>query len=406
MVNKTDKKKIVWIVVAAGFHKRGGMDKANYAWAEFLAGSQQRVHLVAHDCDESLAELARVSTTIVAKPLNSLFLGEFGLDRAGRAAKRRFEAEGYTVCLVANGSNCLEGDVNWVHYVHAAWEPKIDEAPLSFRVRNLIQQRIALRRERIAFQRAKIIITNSHLTKKHVETYLHEDCEKVRTVYLGADAMDVPEDDRRAAAKKSLNIPQDRLVAAFVGGLGLDSRKGFDTIVKSWEILRKRTQWDVTLLVAGAGPALEGWKAAVAKKGLSDSIRFLGFCDDVESVLAASDLLLSPVRYEPYGLNIQEALTCGLAVLTSASAGVAERFPNDLYPLLLRNPENAHEYAERLLLWRRDPQIWRQRFQRFGDELRHRTWKVMAEDMLELLEAQLSTVSDREMEQTIEYLPA
>jgi glycosyltransferase involved in cell wall biosynthesis len=406
MINKTGKKKVVWVLVAGGFHKRGGMDKANYALAEFLAASRQKVHLVTHDCEEELVRHPHISTTIVKRPLNSVFLGEFDLDRAARFVKRRLKLDGYSVRLVANGSNCLEGDVNWVHYVHGAWKPGKNEVPLSFRARNLVQQQITIRRERIAFQRAKLIITNSNLTKEHVEAHLHSGCEKVRTMYLGADPMHVIGEAERAAARKNMNLPHDRPVAAFVGALGLDSRKGFDTILKSWEILYKRAQWDVTLLVAGAGAALEGWKAVVAQKGLAGSIRFLGFRNDIESVLAASDLLLSPVRYEPYGLNVQEALTCGMAVLTAARAGVAERFPNDLYPLLLRNPDNAYECAERLLLWRRNQACWQERFQKFGDELRRRTWQVMAEEMIDILEEQLSRVSDPEVEQAIEYLPA
>ena len=52
-------------------------------------------------------------------------------------------------------------------------------------------------------------------------------------------------------------------------------------------------------------------------------------------LLAAADLLVSPVRYEAYGLNVHEALCRGAAVMVTRTAGVVERFDHDLEPSLL-----------------------------------------------------------------------
>ena len=64
-------------------------------------------------------------------------------------------------------------------------------------------------------------------------------------------------------------------------------------------------------------------------------MHFLGFTPKVREVLAAGDLLVSPVRYEAYGLNVHEALCCGLAVMVTRTAGVVERFDAAMAPALL-----------------------------------------------------------------------
>src|SRR5205823_4663985 len=137
-----------------------------------------------------------------------------------------------------------------------------------------------------------------------------------------------------------------------------DRRKGFDVLFEAWSLLW-RTGWDGLLLVVGAGEELPVWEQRAA--GLGESIRFLGFRKDVPRILAAGDLLVSPTRYEAYGLGVHEALCAGLPALVSRSAGVAEQYPTELQPLLLSDPENASSLAESLRQWRKDPEVWRSR---------------------------------------------
>lgn len=381
--------KTTWVIVAGGFHQRGGMDKANYALAQYLSESGRRVHLVSHDVDDDVRRMPLTEVTLVQRPLQSVFLGEFALDRAGRSVRRRLESSGRSVRMVANGSSCLLGDVNWVHYVHGAWRGKAVGGSAAVHTRNVLQYRTLCSREKIAFRRAKLILTNSILTANHVAACLKGDPRKISTIYLGADPLSPIREAERAAAREKLNLASEIPVAAFVGSLGLDSRKGFDVLLKAWQILSRRPGWKAQLVVAGGGGALEACRDEARKLGLEDSVRFLGFSNEVSSILAASDVLVSPVRYEPYGLNIQEALSRGLAILTSDRAGIAERFSPDLTPLLIRDPESADELVHKTLLWHEGRQDWARRFRRLGDELRERTWGRMSQDIVQFVESAL-----------------
>jgi hypothetical protein len=43
-----------WVIVAGGFHQKGGMDKANLALADYLLEREVPVHLVTHSVEPSL----------------------------------------------------------------------------------------------------------------------------------------------------------------------------------------------------------------------------------------------------------------------------------------------------------------------------------------------------------------
>ena len=113
-------------------------------------------------------------------------------------------------------------------------------------------------------------------------------------------------------------------MAVFIGSIGHDRRKGCDVLLEAWRRLCSDPQWDVDLVVAGSGSALGMYREQVSQWKLQDRIRMLGFCDRVRDLLAAADLLVSPVRYEAYGLNVQEAICRGVPAIVSSAAGVAE----------------------------------------------------------------------------------
>ena len=190
--------------------------------------------------------------------------------------------------------------------------------------------------------------------------------------------------ESRIAARAWLEVPQDRPLVAFVGGLGYDSRKGFDTLWHAWTSLCRSTEWDADLVVAGGGRALRRWQTAAERSGLGRRVRFLGFTERIPDVLAASDLLVSPVRYESYGLNVQEALCFGIPAIVSADAGVAERFLPEAAELLLPDPEDHNDLAARMLNWRSDIDGWKRRIAPTTRMLRAYTWDDMAREIVSL----------------------
>lgn len=368
-----------YLIVTGDFVRTGGMDMANFALAGYLAARGHSVRLVAHRADEELASRPNVTVHRVPKPANSYLLGSPLLDRRGRSHASRVAAAGGRV--VVNGGNCQWNDVNWVHYVHAAYRPKSGGAAL-YGYRSALARRYALSAERAALGRARLVLCNSERTRRDVIERLRVPESRARVVYYGSDpdrfALVTP--SGRAAAKSELGWAEARPVVAFVGALS-DRRKGFDTLYQAWLDLCRRADWDCDLAVVGEGAELPAWKKRAEADGLGRRIRFLGFRRDVPRVLAACDALAHPARYEAYGLGVRESLCRGLPALVSASAGVAEHYPATLDCLLLPDADDAHDLAARLAHWRRNMESIRDGVSALSGELRAHTWQRMAEQI-------------------------
>jgi glycosyltransferase involved in cell wall biosynthesis len=308
----------------------------------------------------------------VARPFGAERFGEPLLRLTARRWQKRLD--GPRLRVVANGGNLDAGDVNWVHYVHAAYTPAAAGAWNSMRVST--NHRRYLAQERQALERARVVICNSRRTAADVVNAGVRP-ERARVVYYGIDAARfAPVDDlERDRARQTLSLPGNRLLALFVGALG-DRRKGFDTLFDAWRSLCQRRDWDVDLVVAGRGAELAAWQER-AGRTLPGRVRFLGFRRDMPLVLAACDLLIHPARYEAYGLAVHEALCRGVPALVSSRAGVAERYPTELNSLLLDDPDSADELAKRLVSWRGDGNVG-SRVASFAAQLRARSWDQMA----------------------------
>ncbi|MCE9564913.1 MAG: glycosyltransferase family 4 protein [Planctomycetes bacterium] len=356
------------------------MDCANHALAGYLARTGQSVELVAHRVAQDLTALPGVTVRVVPKPLGSYLLGRWPLAWTGRRAGRARQTVGGRV--VVNGGNCPFPDVNWVHYVHAACRSKT-VASWPRRLKSRVEHHLDLRAERIAVRTARVVVCNSNRTRRDVIERLGVHPDRAVTVYYGCDpgGLKPTTITERVALRTKLGWPTDRPVVMFVGALG-DRRKGFDTVFDAWQQLSRSADWDVLLAVVGQGTELSQWERRVADANLVDRVRFLGFRTDVPDLLRAADALVSPTRYEAYGLSVHEAICCGLPALVSTDAGVAERYPPDLADLLLPNPDDADELVAHLRHWRVNIEGWAARVRPMSDRLRTYGWADMAHDFL------------------------
>jgi glycosyltransferase involved in cell wall biosynthesis len=279
--------------------------------------------------------------------------------------------------------------INWVHYVHHAWKPPQQEGPFWFQTKQNIGASMTCKRERALAGIARVFITNSNRTSRDLIEHLDAKPERVHTVYLGAETEWGPATrEEKAVSRDFFRIRERRPLAVFIGSLGFDNRKGFDVLLKAWATLCADPHWDVDLAVAGSGNAISMWREEIARCGLADRVHMLGFTERVRDLLAASDVLVSPVRYEPYGLNVQEAICRGVPAIVSARAGVAERYGPAFTPMLLPDPEDVTDLVEKLSRWRSNMEGWQTSFRQFGDALRAYSWRDMAYQMVSIASRQ------------------
>jgi glycosyltransferase involved in cell wall biosynthesis len=371
-----------WALAAGDFTPQGGMDRANHALARYLAMSGRDVHLIAHRVWPDLASLPGVTVHHAARPFGAHLLGAPLLARAASTTARRL---GPSTRLLSNGGNTRWVAPTWVHYLHAAYAPHV--AGTRSRLTAAAGRRWYLAREAETMTRAPAIICNSTRTAADVRRCYAVGDAQIEVVYYGVDPdqFGAVTDDARGDARRMLGLDAPSPIAVFIGALG-DRRKGFDVLFDAWQRLCADPAWDVNLAVVGVGGEADAWERRAATARLAARMSFLRFRSDVPRILAAADVLVHPSRYEAYGLGVHEALCRGLPVIVSASAGVAERLPDDLRPLTLPDPIGVDDLVARLRLWRGDTSGWRARAGAAGDVLRRRTWDHMAADIAAIVE--------------------
>jgi glycosyltransferase involved in cell wall biosynthesis len=372
-----------WLLVAGDFTPFGGMDAANHALARYLA-ARGEVHLVTHRASADLAALPAITVHRVWRPFDWDFLGGALLARRGQEVWRQLVPRG--VHAIVNGGNCQVAAANWVHYLHAAYLP-VTAGSIVRRTKGRWAYQHDLAAEQRALHDARVVVCNSRRTYEDVIDRAGVERSRAHVVYYGCDPVRfsaVGARDR-VAAKAALGLSPDRPLVGFVGALG-DRRKGFDTLFKAWAQLCRRPAWDADLIVVGFGAELSDWQRRASEAGLDDRIRFAGERRDMPDVFAALDALVHPARYEAYGLSVHEALCRGVPALVSASAGVAEQYPQTLSELLIESPDDPVELFERLSTWRCNSERFRSLVVPLSEKLRARTWDLMASEIAALVD--------------------
>ena len=78
------------------------------------------------------------------------------------------------------------------------------------------------------------------------------------------------------------------------------------------------------LLMVGDGPERPVAEDLTRQYGLEADVRFLGKQEQMEEILAVSDLFLLPSEYESFGLAALEAMAASAVVISSDAGGLAE----------------------------------------------------------------------------------
>jgi len=374
-----------YLIVTGDFVKTGGMDRANYALARYVAERGAETHLVAYRVAAELEAIPNVITHKVRKIMGSYLAAGAMLSSLAKKWAAKISGRGGSV--VTNGGNCRFVDINWVHYVHAAYRRPSSSALLAT-LKNRAAHVHFVAQERDVLPRARVLIANSNRTRQDAIEKLGIDASKIHTVYLGTDPAELRAGTagERARVRREIGLPADRPVVIFVGALG-DSRKGFDVAFRAWEKLCADSTWDAHLAVVGRGAELSTWKRRASESAMNDRIHFLDFRSDVPDILRACDAMIAPSRYEPYGLAVHEALCCGLPAIVSSKAGVAERYSKDLGDLLIPDPEDAQDVAARISLWKANPEFFRNAAETLSATMRAYTWNDMAAKIVELAES-------------------
>jgi UDP-glucose:(heptosyl)LPS alpha-1,3-glucosyltransferase len=234
----------------------------------------------------------------------------------------------------------------------------IGRSPLArLRARLGLTDWITMRIEKARYVRRpqRVIIAISSFVRDQILRRYPVKPETVRVVYSGVDCDRFHPTKREAGRALIAGIagiagapvdPRARWIA-FVGNDYL--RKGLDIILDALALLVRGgmpVRARPYLVVVGRDPGAGRFEARARSLRIADRVRFLGPRQDIPEILAGSDVLCLPTRFDAYANVSSEALASGTPVIASATSGASELIRPAFGRVLARN--DAAELAAAL----------------------------------------------------------
>jgi len=171
---------------------------------------------------------------------------------------------------------------------------------------------------KLSFAAANHLIAVSNGVKSHLVSQ-GVPPSKVTVVYNGTD----PEvaDLTKGQARARLGLPPDGPVIGTVSRI--TALKGIEDGLQAFSIMREKLP-GLRYLIIGDGDGLKSCVDLATELGLSDSVEFLGYRQDVQECLAAMDLFVFPSHKEAMGIALVEAMASGLPCVATKVGGIPE----------------------------------------------------------------------------------
>lgn len=151
------------------------------------------------------------------------------------------------------------------------------------------------------------------------ETYQNFDIKKeIRVIY---NFVDIHRFNKKPLTPfKQVIAPNDEMVLTHASNFRTVKR--VLDVVKIFDKVRRSVP--AKLLFIGDGPDRSKAEALCREIGVCNDIRFLGRQEEMEDILAITDLFVLPSEYESFGLVALEAMAAHVPVLSSNAGGLSE----------------------------------------------------------------------------------
>lgn len=197
-----------------------------------------------------------------------------------------------------------------VQTIHGASEPFPGLRGLRMRVFNELDSALA----RNGFDLVQVV-------SRDLRNRLEERLAGVPMVMIHNSARVDPNPPSRNEARRALGLDEDRPV---IGALGrLEPVKNMHALLRAVSLLRARRP-ELLVLIAGSGSEREALEESAGRLGLDGAVRFLGFRDDVSTVLSSLDVYVMSSLHEGIPTSLIEAMSLGVPCVCTRVGGIAE----------------------------------------------------------------------------------
>ncbi len=167
---------------------------------------------------------------------------------------------------------------------------------------------------------AKMIAVSDDLHRYLVDT-LNFNPHKVMTLHNGIDLERFIAGSSRDELRRQFSIPSDALVAGTAGSLF--KVKGLEYLLEAARELNNHYP-NFLLFIAGEGDQKEALEEKAKELNIGDTVRFLGFYDNIPNLLDAIDVYVCSSLSEGLSLSILEAMAMSKPVVATDVGGNRE----------------------------------------------------------------------------------
>ena len=100
-------------------------------------------------------------------------------------------------------------------------------------------------------------------------------------------------------------------------------KKGFDVLIRALEKMNAQGH-DIVLHLGGDGPEKKNLQQLASELGISNRVVFTGWVSDVSGFLRGTSLFVLPSYDEPFGIVVLEAMSQGVAIVSTPTQGPIE----------------------------------------------------------------------------------
>lgn len=137
----------------------------------------------------------------------------------------------------------------------------------------------------------------------------------------------------RNTYRARIGVGKDDFLIGFIGRVSAE--KGLKDLVEAVDILRDGTYHNVKVYIVGTGRQENELKELVDRKGMKENIVFLGFQEDVEGWILASDVCVLPSLTEGTPMSLLEAMSYAKPVVASNVGGIPKVINDGVNGLLV-----------------------------------------------------------------------
>ena len=162
--------------------------------------------------------------------------------------------------------------------------------------------------------------------------------ERIAVIYNGVDASAFAQ-RKTGWLRRELNVSESTLLLLNVGQICL--RKGQDVLLSAAQGFPMHVDWRLLIVGSRHSQKLESVQfeqqldEAANDAAIAGRVLFLGQRNDVNRLMAESDVLIHSARQEPLGRVLLEAAASRLCVVATDVGGTQEIFPPDVQSAIL-----------------------------------------------------------------------